>query len=196
MDARLHARIASLRELRSFDQAFDRAFSLVAFIMNRHFVDHMLRSARLLTDGDYESLVVWGVLAHQNAAHLMPPGSVPTKILDESGIVPGAVQELRPLLLRDLSAITGIPRETVRRKLEKLALQGLVERSGRAWVVSMQRFETDLREFSRESIWRMLAAADEVRAVLQQADAAAAAGSSARPVPADGRLRPPVCARG
>jgi hypothetical protein len=155
------------------DPAFDAAFSLVAFALNRFLIDHMLRSARLLTDGDLEMLVLWGVLAHQNVTHLMPPGSVSAAVLTENGRVPDDEQRLRPMLLRDLTAITGIPRETARRKLEKLALMRFVERRGRAWVVSTARFESDLRSFTRESTRRMLAAADEVRMQLAQAGAKA-----------------------
>jgi DNA-binding transcriptional regulator YhcF (GntR family) len=174
LEARSPTAIPSLREFHDFDRAYDGAFSLVAFIMNRHMIDHMLRSARLLVDGDFESLILWGVLAHQNAAHLMPPGMMPTVQLDASGRLPDAEQRIRPLLLRDLAAITGVPRETARRKLERLAAQGYVERSGRAWVVSSKRLEPELREFTRESIKRMLAAADEVRAALSATDRAVA----------------------
>jgi hypothetical protein len=172
MDQRNEMRIPSLREFRDYDQAFDGAFSLVAFIMNRHMIDHMLRAARLLDDGDFESLVLWGILAHQNVAHLMPPGSIPAAVLTETGNVPDVEVRLRPLLLRDLSAIAGIPRETARRKLERLARQGFVERSGRAWVVSTRRLEPDLREHTRESVKRLLATADEVRAALAAAEQA------------------------
>jgi len=173
MDKRYEMRIPSLRERGDYDRAFDGAFSLVAFIMNRHMIDHMLRAARLLDDGDFESLILWGILAHQNVAHLMPPGSIPAAVLTETGNVPDVEVRLRPLLLRDLSAISGIPRETARRKLERLAAQGFVERAGRAWVVSTQRLEPDLREHTRESVKRMLAAADEVRAALAAAEQAA-----------------------
>lgn len=157
----------------NYDQAFDASFSLVAFIMNRHLVDHMLRATRVLTDGDYEAMILWGILAHQNIAHLMPPGTMATAVLNERGRLAGNPAGLRPMLLRDLSAIAGIPRETARRKLEKLAGLGFVERAGRAWVVSAQRAEPDLREFTRESVRRMLAAADEVRAVLKERERSA-----------------------
>ncbi len=173
MDTRVETGNPSLRGLRDYDQAFDGAFSLVAFVTNRHLIDHMLRSARLLNDGDFESLILWGILAHQNVAHLMPPGSMPTAVLTETGNVPDVEIRLRPLPLRDIAAIAGIPRETARRKLERLAKQGFVERSGRAWVVSTQRLEPELREHTRESVKRMLAAADEVRTALAVADEAA-----------------------
>ncbi len=187
LDKRYDTRIPALQGLRDYDLAFDGAFSLVAFVMNRHLIDHMLRAARLLDDGDFESLILWGILAHQNVAHLMPPGSMPTAVLTETGNVPDVEDRLRPLLLRDLSAIAGIPRETARRKLERLAAQGYVERSGRAWVVSTQRLEPDLREHTRESVKRMLAAADEVRAALAAADQAASQRSTAQDLPGAGR---------
>lgn len=178
LNIRKNASIPSLRELQDFDQAFDGSFSLVAFILNRHLIDHMLRTSRLLVDGDLESLILWGVLAHQNVAHLMPPGTIPTAILNDSGLLPDLDEHIHPLLLRDISAITGIPRETARRKLDALAEQGYVERKGRAWVVSTQRLDPDLREFTRDSIRRMLAAADELRAALAIADKAAAQRAS------------------
>ena len=59
MPNRPHTRIPSLKELSDFDGAFDRAFSLVAFVLNRHIIDHLLRATRLLTDGDAEALMIW-----------------------------------------------------------------------------------------------------------------------------------------
>lgn len=49
-----------------------RAFSIVAFAMNRFVVDHIIRSARLF-DNDTEALVLFGMLAHLKVVHLMPP---------------------------------------------------------------------------------------------------------------------------
>lgn len=170
MDLRYRTAALPPPALNNAVEAFDRSFSLVAFITNRYIVDHMLRCARNLVDGDYEALILWAVLAHQNVAHLMPPGSMPAAILNESGRIEGYEKRIRPLLLRDLSAITGIPRETARRKLEKLAALGFVERDGKAWVVSGKRVEPDLREFTRESVKRLLAASDEVRAAMLSVD--------------------------
>lgn len=167
------ARIASLQSLHDVDGAFDAAFSLVAFIMNRHLIDHMLRAGRLLTGNDFEALVIWGVLAHQNVAHLMPPGTLPSAILNEAGRLPEKARTLRPLRLRDIAAITGIPRETARRKLDWLSQQRYVERTADGWVVSTARAEPDLREFTRESIFRLLAVAEEIRVALADADAVA-----------------------
>lgn len=157
-------------ELNDFDRAYDRAFALVAFCMNRHLVDHMVRVGRQLTQNDYECMVIWAVLAHQNVAHLLPPGSLPSIILDDRGRVPSTASGLRPLRLRDIVQITGIPRETIRRKLKKLEAERWIVQVESGWVVSRERIEPDLREFSRESVRRFLLTADDVMRALREAD--------------------------
>jgi hypothetical protein len=162
--------IPSLDGLSDPDKAFDAAFGLLAFTMNRHLVDHWLRSARQLTGNDYDAMVVWGVLAHQNVAHLMPPGSMPSTHLDDHGMLPFGEQRMRPIRQSDLAQITGIPRETVRRKLEWLADQKFIKRTDRGWMVIRDRLEPDLREITRENLRRMLATADQLRQILQDSD--------------------------
>jgi predicted transcriptional regulator len=158
-----------------FDVAFDRGFSLAAFIMNRHLLDHFVRVSRHF-NLDFESVVIWGVVAAQNAAHLMPPGSLPSTRLTTAGRLPRAdVAQVRPLRLRDVTQITGVPRETVRRKLRALVEAGWLVETEAGWVVNRDRFEPELREFTRESMRRFLAAAAEVTAVLLDAERAAAA---------------------
>lgn len=162
-----------LGELRDFDAAFERSFSLVAFVMNRYLIDHMLRVARNLTLDDYEAMIIWGVLAHQNIAHLLPPGSVPVAVLNECGRLDTRQEGLRPLRLRDVVQITRIPRETVRRKLQMLADQQWIERSGGGWICSGVRVDPLLRDFTRDSARRFLMTADEMMRVLRAADAQA-----------------------
>jgi predicted transcriptional regulator len=157
------------------DEAFDRAFSMVAFQVNRHLVDHMLRLSRSF-DLDIEALMLYGVLAHQNVAHLMLPGAPPGRVLGADGRLrsdPAAA--LRPLRIRDLVQITGIPRETVRRKFNTLESRALICRTEDGWVVEQSAISDDLREFTRESVRRFLATAREVGQTL---DAARAPGAS------------------
>jgi len=152
-------------EQTDFDAAFDRAFGVVAFVMNRTLIDYMLRSARRF-DADYETLVIWGVLGHQNAAHLLPPGGMPSAILDESGRTRGG-DKLRPMKLRDISAITGIPRETARRKLERLRHAGWIQKVEEGWQIDVNSIDPDLREFTRESARRFLAAASDLTTAMK-----------------------------
>ena len=171
MPHRVRPIVPFAQQLADFDGAFDRTFSLITYAMNRYLVDHMVRVGRQLTEGDYESMVIWAVLAHQNVAHLLPPGAFASAVLDKRGRVP-STRALRPLRLRDIVQITGIPKETARRKLERLAAERWIERTDDGWVVSRERMEPDLREFARESVRRFLAVADEMMRALRQADEA------------------------
>lgn len=164
-----HRPASSLAEFKDFDSAFDRAFALVAFQLNRYLIDHTLRVGRQFTEDDYEAMLIWGVLAHQNVAHLLPPGSHPCSVLNERGrVAPG--NALAPLRLRDVAQITRLPRETVRRKLEKLAAAGRVERQADGWLITRHDIDGTLREFSRDNLRRFLATADEVMRCLRAAD--------------------------
>lgn len=166
---------------REFDAAFDQAFSMIAFALNRHLIDHMLRAMREL-DVDFESLVLWGLLSHLNVAHLIPPGSSPGLVLNESGRLKGPPGAFRPMRLRDIEQVSRLPRETVRRKLIKLRDQGFVLQEEAGWVLNPARVDPSLREFNRETARRTLRLGEELARLLAQgalrareAEAAAAA---------------------
>jgi hypothetical protein len=145
----------------AFDAAFEQAFGLIAFAMNRHLIDHMLRAQREL-QVDFESLVLWGLLAHLNSAHLVPPGSSPHSILDDTGRVRSASAQLRPMRLRDMEQIARMPRETIRRKLTALEGRGYVQRTDEGWVYRRDSVDASLIEFNRETTRRLLALAEEL----------------------------------
>jgi hypothetical protein len=134
-----------------FDTAFDRNFALAGFILNRFLVHHLLRMARQ-TNGDFESLVIWSALALQNTAVLLGPGAKPLTPLQPDGTFPDALLRANGLRSSDLAQITGIPRETVRRKLERLSTSGRVKRlaNGR-WHVVSASMDQEMREFMRET---------------------------------------------
>ena len=154
-------------------EGFDGAFAVAVFRINRYIIDHVLKASRLLADGDMEALVVWGVVVTHNLAHLMPPGTPPAAVLTRHGRLPDVDGLLRPARLRDVAAVTGIPRETVRRKLAKLAANQSVRRAGGGWVINRAWMDEAMREFTRESAHRLLGAAQEVRFALDHADAPA-----------------------
>jgi hypothetical protein len=154
-----------MRKEFDFGKAFDQSFGMIAFALNRHLIDHMLRATKEL-GVDMESLVIWGIVAHLNVIHLIPPGSRPESLLDESGQLPEDSSGLKPVRLRDLECITGIPRETIRRKLLKLEKIGHLARLDAGWVYSRQHFEPKLRDFTREAVKRFLATSDEIESYL------------------------------
>jgi hypothetical protein len=147
--------------------AFDRAFGLAAFAMNRFIVDHLLRFGRHF-GADYPMLLVWGVVAHQSLIGLIPMGSMPSQLLNEEGMLSDPQPALRAVRVRDLCQITGIPKETVRRKLLKLSGAGWIAQQGEGWVINRETV-VDLRDFTRESMTRLLSTADHVRSLLKDA---------------------------
>ncbi|MGU3629883.1 hypothetical protein [Comamonas sp. C24C] len=164
-----YSRTKSLRNFQNIDVAYDRSFVLVAYIANRFLLDHMLRSARLFANNDFETMVIWGVLAHQNVAHLMPPGTRPYSVLSQRGRLENE-ENLRPLRLRDVSSITGIPRETVRRKLGAMANKGFARRTPSGWIVIGDRAEPDLRDFTKATVMRLISVCDEIISTLEMTD--------------------------
>jgi hypothetical protein len=156
-----------------------RAFSLLAFTMNRFIVDHVIRAARLF-DNDTEALILFGMLAHLNIVHLMPPGSSPRTTLDSHGRIPDPQPKLRPVRLRDLAQITGRPRETIRRKLEHMRAAGRVLRLRNGWVYNASTVDADMVALTMDSVRRFLQTAEIMRSAAKDA---AAIG------PADGTTR-------
>lgn len=162
--------------------AYQRAFSVAAFAMNRFIVDQTLRSARQF-DNDVEAVMLFGVLAHLNVAHLMPPGTRPSQALNAKGRLPDLQVQLRPVRLRDLCQIIGRPRETIRRKLLRLQAQGRVCRVDEGYVYVATSVDEPMRELAVDGLRRYLATAEQIAAALR--DAASAAEPTA------GRRKPP-----
>jgi hypothetical protein len=170
-------------DVASVSPEFERAFSIVAFAMNRFIVDHVYRAARRF-DNDVEALILFGMLAHLNALHLVPPGSSPLTALVQTGRILEMQPKLRPVRIRDLAQITGRPRETVRRKLEHLRSLGYVIRLSKGWVYDVASVDGDMQALTMASMRRFLQAADIMHAALQDAAVAvrkeAATGATGR----------------
>jgi DNA-binding transcriptional ArsR family regulator len=151
---------------KDFDARFQRAFGLLAFSVNRHLVDHMRRICIELSM-DLEMAQIWGTLAHMNVLPNLPLGANPMVLLDEMGR--GKDVTLAPVRLAQLSQVTGLPRETVRRKLESLRCMGKVERdsSGR-WLYKDAGITEAEVEFTRRTVLQFLNTAQTLLTILDQ----------------------------
>ncbi len=148
------------------EESFRRAFGLVAFAMNRHLAQHMRRVSRAL-DADLESVFVWATLAHLNAMNIALPGMDP---LEAPTIGDAMLQAQHPVRLTDVVQVTGLPRETVRRKLERLRDQGRVERlPDGSWRFRTDAIGADAYEFTRDMVRNLLQTAVEVQRLLAEA---------------------------
>jgi hypothetical protein len=158
--------VPSSMESTEYQKRIQRSFGLLAFIVNRHLIDHMRRLA-LKLDMDFEATYLYGTLAHLNVLQVVSPTADPRAVLTEQGF---AKAEPVPVRLADVVQVSGLPRETVRRKLEALQSRGKVTRTPEGlWCYDQQGIDEDIVQFTLETIERFLKTADEMRAVIDKA---------------------------
>lgn len=149
-----------------FDARFARGFGLLAFSVNRHLVDHMRRVGVELAM-DLETAQIWGTLAHMNVLPKLPLGADPMLVLNEMGRKKSLA--LEPIRLSQLVQITGLARETVRRKLQRLSEMGKVERSPDGRWQYRDAGVTDVEiEFTRKTVQQFLGTAQTLLTILDQ----------------------------
>lgn len=153
-----------------FDLRYQRAFGLLAFTVNRHIVDHMRRICIELSM-DPETAQIWGTLAHMNVLPNLPLGANPMELLDELGREKDLA--LTPIRLTELTQVTGLPRETVRRKLERLQTLNKCERTDDGKWVYCSAGVTELEvEFTRKTVLQFLKTAQALLTILDKVDIA------------------------
>ena len=148
-------------------QRIQRSFGLLAFVVNRHLIDHMRRIA-LQLDMDFEAAYLYGTLAHLNILNVVSPRGDPNTVLSDHGRF---METPQPVRLADLAQVSGLPRETVRRKLELLQKRGKVLRTPDGlWCYDDQGIDENIAQFTLETIDRFLRTADEMRAVINKVE--------------------------
>lgn len=134
------------------DAALERCAGPVARRLDRHLVEQMLQASQEL-GLDYESLVLWVLLADATAAG------------------DGAV---RPLHVTDLAQAAALPRETARRKLLALEAAGCAVHVAGGWIARPVPTHLARRRRTRASVERLLGTADAIHAMLADATGAPA----------------------
>ena len=98
----------------------------IALRMN-HFLMRYLKAIYQEFDGDLALVIVLGEIAHHNVTRLYSfQGPLPPSGSTNSD-APDLYAQLEPCNAFSLAAATGIPRETVRRKMEQLVKRGWLE---------------------------------------------------------------------
>lgn len=143
---------------------FDAHRGAMNLTINGFFLDYLLRVRRAF-GGDIEAAIVLGEVAHHNFLPWVARARQDACRLEVLLAQPDP--DLRPLPAnaQSIAAATGIPRETVRRKLAKLVAKGWLEVRGRA-----EYFVTDapgehFAGFTFELLHLFLGTADALRAV-------------------------------
>lgn len=150
-----------------FEQRVKKAFGLVAFTCNRHLIDHMRRVSNDLGI-DLDTAMLWGLTAHLNVAPSIRPGAPPSEVMSVQGEFTG---QRHPVKLADVAFVSGLPRETVRRKLELLRAAGKLEKTADGgWAVLSSGVDEATFNFTVDSIRRLLATARQIETILAQVE--------------------------
>ena len=146
---------------------YDAHRSSVAVIMAHFF----LRYLNLLYhefEGDLVLPMVLGEIAHHNILRFYSQKDNTIEVQEQLETYPDRMKHLEPTNAFSLSQATGIPRETVRRKIDKLKKKG--------WVVQNEQGEVFMSEtvsdhftksFNKQILSELLRTADCIRNLLK-----------------------------
>ena len=96
-----------------------------------HFFVGYLKDIYRLFEGDLSLVIVVAELAHHNlSAHFSTHAGLAPDVPSTTDPAPDFFRGLRPCNAYSLAAATGLPRETVRRKLLRMEALGWLERCG------------------------------------------------------------------
>jgi DNA-binding transcriptional ArsR family regulator len=118
-------------------ERYDQHKKLIAVIMNRFFLRYLNLLYREF-EGDLVLPIVLGEIAHHNIIRLYSLKDGCIEINTKAADYPERMKHFEPTNAYSISQATAIPRETVRRKIDKLQQKG--------WVVKNDQGEVTLSE--------------------------------------------------
>ncbi|MFP4306841.1 MAG: hypothetical protein ACLFRG_11320 [Desulfococcaceae bacterium] len=141
---------------------YDLRRSEIAVVMGRFFLRYLSLVYRQF-EGDFLLPIVLGEIAHHNVFHLFSPTG--EKIETPQPLE--RMKKFQPTNAFSISQATGIPRETVRRKIEKLAKKGWIVKNPRGEVfLSESVADHFAQDFNKDILAELLKAADCIRNLL------------------------------
>ena len=116
-----------------------------SFAINDHYLNHLVRLYKAF-DGDIECCIVLGEIAHYNARNIF------SELTQDRVMLSEVAPKFRGCNAHSVSLSTGIPRETVRRKILKLEEMGYVQQDEKKQLRITSLPSIELEEFSKQSI--------------------------------------------
>ncbi len=124
--------------------------SEIAVIMGCFFLRHLNLLYREFK-GDFVLCLVLGEIAHHNISGFFSTQGTCLKIQKQFATYPDRMRHLKPANAFSISEATGIPRETVRRKIDKLQKKGWIIKNDRSEVVICETVSDHFtKEFNKE----------------------------------------------
>lgn len=139
----------------------------IAALMGWFFLRHLGRIYREF-DGDFVLAIVLGEIAHHNVCRFFSHGKpLPCKARPDFTSLQ-ASDELTPCNAFSLSAATGIPRETIRRKIAQLVDMGMVKKHISGGYVILPGLSREFDDINFQTLQDFLATSDELRRILAE----------------------------
>lgn len=141
----------------AFDlEQYEKKKREIAMVMGRHMVRHLLLLYKEF-EGDLLLPVILGEIAHHNVKKLYTFEKNCLKTRSDIPVGEERLKYFEPTNAFSISEATGIPRETVRRKIFKLADKGWVSKGSRGEVVITENVsEYFTKNFNQELLAELL----------------------------------------
>lgn len=150
------------------DDRFERHYLMLTYEVGQFMMDHLRRIYREF-DGDIAMCMVLGEVGQHSASRFMrevlPRSGLDAKTLATDEVIDASVRRCNALSISDAS---GIPRETVRRKLDKLERMGWISRDSKGGLRVTRTVGTRFKEIDRQTMTDLLELATRLRDVLDR----------------------------
>ena len=138
----------------------------ITYALGRFMVEHLVRVHKAF-DGDITAAIVLGTIGQYNYQRFYDEARARTDGTFDDRALEGTHREhARPCNAMSVSASTGIPRETVRRKIRWLIRKGWVQQVGRDKLVLTPVVGREFADFDRETLERFHPTATEILRLL------------------------------
>jgi hypothetical protein len=145
---------------------YDAHQSAVAIIMN-HFFLHYLNLLYGEFEGDLVLPIVLGEIAHHNLFRFYFLKGDCIEVNEQAANYPERMKHLEPTNAFSISQATGIPRETVRRKIDKLQQKGWAVKNDHGEVFMSETVsEHFMKDFNKKLLTELLEASECITRLL------------------------------
>jgi len=147
-------------------ERYDRHKKLIAVIMARFFLRYLNLLYRDF-EGDLVLPIVLGEIAHHNIIRLYSLKGGGMQVNEQADNYPEQREDLEPTNAYSISQATGIPRETVRRKIKKLQQKGWVVKNNRGEVcISDTVSDHFAKDLNKKILAELLETSESIRSLL------------------------------
>lgn len=146
--------------------ALDKHYPLVTYEAGLFMIDYLRRLNREF-DNDLACAIVLGEIAQHSVRDLMKRDLPRSGMASADFATPDRVAAgLKRCNALSVAQACGIPRETVRRKIDKLVAKGFVTRDDKGGLALVPGISGRFRSFDRQTVCDLVALAERVRSLV------------------------------